>query len=706
MPPLQQKILAYDDQFVPPRVLSENDLEVEIEAAKKFRDGKLRASVVELKAATSVSRRFGIVSGIVPQVDVYARETANMENNWGKVRSINKSVRYFSKYGNLPDSSIDDIYREVLQKGYDEISASMVRSDLDLSSEYLRDFRPDELLRRLYAQELKLRLEEEVVIDLEDRFFEGIALRNPKATLMASGVWENFRHKIHGLFEGDQTESSTFHHVLINDGSDDEVLDVIERFREEGVHTLSGRATVLLSTPEQRLIESRHRRIRESLLGVAQKYEQLADRTFVSLLGVAPWTPRDSSKLSEDIFVGRRIERARRDAGSARALVTELSQSSSSAKPLPAATVWRPAKVGWTERFHGELAAAFFAFSASHQSSASQMAHAAWLLATANKEEVSAYCRKSEGFDPQVIRHVLYCLDVVGKEEHILAMRMLRSEAPIVPAEALFSQIEHLRGQGNRYLSKVIAKIPKSQQNGAAVRFSRLMRDNIAKSLVKWLSESNKISYLIKNDDIMGVLSLCVIEEYIREKPEQEQYDFVIQLLDRSLGDVFARAELQEGERLRLLDRLTRDILGLQSAKLQTPWVARVTGSTQPHADVPPLPKVGEVRLWIDRDRSLKQSAPDFVREVYGRWLGKDVPTDRHLTKGQLNDLDPSLYTALYRWEKKEGNVLPDDLSFGTKYVTTEEELEAFEAGDRPKGRKDYNRLYSASLRARSSERG
>lgn len=48
--------------------------------------------------------------------------------------------------------------------------------------------------------------------------------------------------------------------------------------------------------------------------------------------------------------------------------------------------------------------------------------------------------------------------------------------------------------------------------------------------------------------------------------------------------------------------------------------------------------------IWAGRDRSVKTNPAQFIRRVYGLWLG------RGLKRGHLRELDPQLYQAFANW--------------------------------------------------------
>lgn len=70
------------------------------------------------------------------------------------------------------------------------------------------------------------------------------------------------------------------------------------------------------------------------------------------------------------------------------------------------------------------------------------------------------------------------------------------------------------------------------------------------------------------------------------------------------------------------------------------------------------------------KDRADKaESAPDFVRKVYGEFL------DGRLTFKDLGMLDPPLKQALYNWEKNGNGPLPQDLNLKSMPVLNEETI-------------------------------
>jgi len=58
---------------------------------------------------------------------------------------------------------------------------------------------------------------------------------------------------------------------------------------------------------------------------------------------------------------------------------------------------------------------------------------------------------------------------------------------------------------------------------------------------------------------------------------------------------------------------------------------------------------------WSKRDRGAPESPADFIRRVYGPWIGQ-------LRRADINRLDRPLYLAFAQWVKRHG--LDDDLKF------------------------------------------
>ncbi|MBX9727137.1 MAG: hypothetical protein K2X09_07715 [Rickettsiales bacterium] len=60
--------------------------------------------------------------------------------------------------------------------------------------------------------------------------------------------------------------------------------------------------------------------------------------------------------------------------------------------------------------------------------------------------------------------------------------------------------------------------------------------------------------------------------------------------------------------------------------------------------------------LWIDRDKSLREDVPQFIRRVYEPWLGKG------LTRTDMRRLDKRLASEITDWLVPQGRVWPEDV--------------------------------------------
>lgn len=105
------------------------------------------------------------------------------------------------------------------------------------------------------------------------------------------------------------------------------------------------------------------------------------------------------------------------------------------------------------------------------------------------------------------------------------------------------------------------------------------------------------------------------------------------------------------------------------AASLFPEWTAAFLAVRNvPKSSVEPLPSRAPEAYGGVRSG---ESPPDFIKRVYGRWVGKG------LTKTGLRQLDPGLYRALYNWLGR-GNVLPDDLPLPTRQEVNDKLVEGF----------------------------
>lgn len=80
-----------------------------------------------------------------------------------------------------------------------------------------------------------------------------------------------------------------------------------------------------------------------------------------------------------------------------------------------------------------------------------------------------------------------------------------------------------------------------------------------------------------------------------------------------------------------------------------------ITGLTKVQIERKGLPDKAP-ELWLDRDKRLREEAPQFIKRVYEPWLGKG------LTRTDIGRLDKSLGYAITDWLTPQGRVWPEDV--------------------------------------------
>lgn len=243
-----------------------------------------------------------------------------------------------------------------------------------------------------------------------------------------------------------------------------------------------------------------------------------------------------------------------------------------------------------------------------------------------------------------------------------------------------------------------------------------------------WVSSDDRKSGWYKHTDIVDAINLYFEQYYDRKficlkvGARSASQEFTIRLRDCSLGGERKQASItnravQERTAESLLDsyleregipveeaprlkeaiallvtgvKAKRDSAG-QLPRTDKPILGRHTARVE-RLDVPPLPDQAPLR-WKHREKD--ETPPEFIRRIYGPWLGEDVPSSRRLPRSRLSVLDNALYKALRDFERG-GVALPEDFGFAPRGKTTPEELDAFRRGDRPSNYRDYNRLSKA----------
>lgn len=110
-----------------------------------------------------------------------------------------------------------------------------------------------------------------------------------------------------------------------------------------------------------------------------------------------------------------------------------------------------------------------------------------------------------------------------------------------------------------------------------------------------------------------------------------------------------------------LFERYLKKAYAMQNS----PASGKDSSTVKPSATnrAPAVPAVAPA-LWKDREPG--ETAPDFVRRIYGRW----AIDGEGISKRVLRDLDPTLITELNKWAREEGNEIPSDI----KILTVREE--------------------------------
>ncbi len=107
--------------------------------------------------------------------------------------------------------------------------------------------------------------------------------------------------------------------------------------------------------------------------------------------------------------------------------------------------------------------------------------------------------------------------------------------------------------------------------------------------------------------------------------------------LAATFADLRLAANKAKGDHA-LSDDELRSVLRAVAVSIRAPEIAQLLPEQAPE-------------LWSQRDLNLRENAPQFIRRVYGRWLG------RGLARKDLPRLDDDLYRALAVWLSRH----PDD---------------------------------------------
>jgi len=142
---------------------------------------------------------------------------------------------------------------------------------------------------------------------------------------------------------------------------------------------------------------------------------------------------------------------------------------------------------------------------------------------------------------------------------------------------------------------------------------------------------------------------------FINQRDYNEKRQIVREILENSLNEAFAVAEYPEAAKSSLILGLADQLLAHQP----------LLDSVRPR---PAFPEKAPTK-WVDRNPG--ETAPEFVRRVYGPWL------DDGLSKRALRKIDAALIQELYAWTRS-GNEMPSDIRLLT---VSEENQRLIEAG-------------------------
>lgn len=625
-------------------------------------------------------------------------------------------VRYFVNEDEKGVSeSILELYEDIFDQNYNRFFSQDIVGDILTGKNKASEFSPSEVIAAFFAEEMRERFLAELRPSIEARFFENFSHQYPQAGIVMGSVWDNYRHMIHGISEQTAKNDLIYSHFIIQD---DDVASVISDFSANGVQSIPGRAQKLLERPEKQFIEARHSVIRSSLHEVVARYDQLAETTRVSLSDRL-WKSPSQQDVHKALFLEKRTQKAFTDPGSMRAFVEQLrdAQEYDGGKDderrveRQVSAQWRPKKVGWLERFKPRLGSAFYDFCKHRNINARQLAHCVGTIAHYDESQIVRVCEAVAAALPfdgrQGVRSwrsaLLAMADdraskpskfienwqaIFGVEPECTAEEIAELQDNIIALLALDYCFRHVFSEGmnaggilddistvedilgsvqnavKRLRQREVFPLPALQTYdetvNVALSLSRHMRDALAKGLVLKITDDKKISKILNlfdNSRIIGVLSLSVFGEIIRDKEHNEQIIFVRRILERSLHPVFDEVKIAKEDRSALIEDFTERLLAKHIAtdqKLSSgSWVKRVVKGQQ---DVPPIPEKAPA-FW-KQDKQKGDTPVSFIQRHYGEWLGKG------LSRPDVKRLDEPLYRALYSWLRS--NDLPDGFDLPT----------------------------------------
>ncbi|WGM40821.1 hypothetical protein AMEJIAPC_03768 [Caulobacter sp. NIBR1757] len=128
--------------------------------------------------------------------------------------------------------------------------------------------------------------------------------------------------------------------------------------------------------------------------------------------------------------------------------------------------------------------------------------------------------------------------------------------------------------------------------------------------------------------------------------------------------------ELSVADRLELLDQLL-PTGGTVRASEHVRRLFPELSQAESKETIPPLPSQAPI-LWADRNPG--EMPPEFVRRVYGPWIGGG------LSKPNIGRLDPPLYRAILNWSRN--HVWPENLPLPTLRERNDQALRQLQTGE------------------------
>ena len=132
--------------------------------------------------------------------------------------------------------------------------------------------------------------------------------------------------------------------------------------------------------------------------------------------------------------------------------------------------------------------------------------------------------------------------------------------------------------------------------------------------------------------------------------------------------------------------------LGVNVHRPSSDQIVKLDAEAAPKRDQSSLPNAAPA-IWKN-DKLAGDAPPDFIKRHYGPWLRADA---LGLSRRDIKRLDPTLYTALANWLKK--NELPQDCPVPNRSAKVDAELEQLSSGSLAENSPHLGRLAAAAYR-------